>query len=90
MKTLAIILTFIAILLACTYEKYIGTHAGWDVYEVGGRYLYKCKYRHQEFYSNVNLIEYPNGAYVKQKLDMPKYSTPGPGRVSKRVKNYYR
>ena len=90
MKTLAITLTFIAILLACTHEKYIGTHAGWDVYEVGGRYLYKSKFRHQEFISNVNLIEYPNGAYVNEKLDMPKYPSNGPGRVSKRVKYYYR
>lgn len=90
MKTLAIILTFITVLLACTHEKYIGTHAGWKVYEVGGRYLYKNQTRHQEFYSTVNLIEHPNGAYIRKKLNTPKDMSRGLGRVSRKVKYYYR
>jgi hypothetical protein len=90
MKNIAIALTFTLLLLACTQEKCIGMHAGWKVYEVGGRYLYKCTFRHQEFYSTVNLIEHPNGAYINKKLDIPKDKSRGLGRVSRNVKYYYR
>lgn len=75
MKKLILILVVIVTSLSCK-PKYIGEHKGWSVYDVGhskGRYLYKCNYRHDHYYSNVNLITNPNGNYVNKKIDMSKY-----------------
>lgn len=91
MKKLLILIVGISLGYWVFSPKYVGEYKGWSVYTSFGEYLYKCNYRHDQFYSSVNLIENPNGEYINKEINIPHYKEkPGLGVVSRNVKKYYR